>query len=137
MPQRDIYHDAVKNALIKDGWTITHDPYRLPLDEGNVFVDLGAETLAAEQAGRKIAVEIKSFLGKSPVADLEQALGQYILYRTLLLEHEPGRDVFLALPQEAWSGVLSRSQMRGVLAANGVKLLIFERVQEEIIEWSE
>jgi hypothetical protein len=27
MPAKDIYHDAVKNALIKDGWTITADPY--------------------------------------------------------------------------------------------------------------
>jgi XisH protein len=26
MPAKDIYHDAVKNALIKDGWTITADP---------------------------------------------------------------------------------------------------------------
>ena len=26
MPVKDIYHDTVKNALIKDGWTITHDP---------------------------------------------------------------------------------------------------------------
>jgi len=24
MPAKDIYHDQVKNALIKDGWTITH-----------------------------------------------------------------------------------------------------------------
>ncbi|WP_231599093.1 XisH family protein, partial [Crocosphaera watsonii] len=23
MPAKDIYHDAVKNALIKDGWKIT------------------------------------------------------------------------------------------------------------------
>jgi hypothetical protein len=29
MPARDIYHNAVKAALIADGWTITHDPYRL------------------------------------------------------------------------------------------------------------
>lgn len=26
MPRRDLYHDTVRNALIKDGWTITHDP---------------------------------------------------------------------------------------------------------------
>lgn len=29
MPVRDRYHDHVKHALIKDGWTITHDPLRL------------------------------------------------------------------------------------------------------------
>jgi hypothetical protein len=26
MPAKDIFHDAVKIALQKDGWTITHDP---------------------------------------------------------------------------------------------------------------
>ncbi|MEK7727399.1 MAG: element excision factor XisH family protein [candidate division KSB1 bacterium] len=25
-PERDIFHDAVKNALVKEGWTITNDP---------------------------------------------------------------------------------------------------------------
>ncbi len=29
MPAKDIYHDVVKQALIKDGWTITDDPLRL------------------------------------------------------------------------------------------------------------
>jgi len=39
-------------------------------------VDLGAEQVfAAEKHERKIAVEVKSFIGSSIVADLEQALG--------------------------------------------------------------
>ncbi len=29
MPARDIYHNHVRNALIKDGWVITDDPLRL------------------------------------------------------------------------------------------------------------
>jgi len=29
MPRKDIYHDTVKRALIKDGWTITHDQFTL------------------------------------------------------------------------------------------------------------
>ena len=32
MPAKDIYHDAVKNALIKDGWTILADPFLIPLN---------------------------------------------------------------------------------------------------------
>ena len=40
MPQRDIYHDTVKNALIKDGWTITHDPLVLPFGQRKVYVDI-------------------------------------------------------------------------------------------------
>ncbi len=35
MPAKDIYHDAVKNALIKDGWTITADPYPIILSIKN------------------------------------------------------------------------------------------------------
>src|SRR5436190_6271049 len=99
MPTRDIYHDTVKNALIKDGWTITHDPYTLTFGQRNVFVDLGAERLvAAERNQEKIAVEIKSFHGASDVRDLEMALGQYVFYRSLLARFEPGRKLFLAVP---------------------------------------
>ena len=59
MPATDVYHDRVKNALVKDGWTITHDPYTLSFGLKNVFVDLGAERLlAAEKGQEKIAVEI-------------------------------------------------------------------------------
>jgi hypothetical protein len=32
MPNYDIYHKPVKHALIKDGWTITDDPYVLATD---------------------------------------------------------------------------------------------------------
>ena len=39
MPAKDIYHDAARNALLKDGWTITHDPYTLTFGQRNVFVD--------------------------------------------------------------------------------------------------
>ena len=80
MPARDIYHDHVRRALAKANWTITHDPYRLQYGPRDLYVDLGAEQLlAAEQAGRKIAVEIKSFTSPSVLNDLEVALGQYVL----------------------------------------------------------
>ncbi len=78
MAQRDIYHTIVVNALVKEGWTITHDPLVIPYGRQNLFVDLGAEKLiAAERAGQQIAVEIKSFISPSGVSNLEDALGQY------------------------------------------------------------
>ena len=82
MPARDFYHDKVRNALIKDGWTITHDPYSMKLGSADLFVDLGAEKIiAAEKGSDKIAVEIKSFLGKSIIAQTQDAIGQFIMYR--------------------------------------------------------
>ena len=82
---KDIYHETVKTALIKDGWTITSDPLSLAVGERTVYVDLGSEKLfAAEKDQLRIAVEVKSFIRPSPVQDLENALGQYVLYRGLL-----------------------------------------------------
>ena len=82
---RTAYHDTVKNALIKDDWVITNDPLTIEWGKKDLFIDLGAEKLiAAKKQGQKIAVEIKSFVGLSEVANLEQALGEYILYYDIL-----------------------------------------------------
>jgi hypothetical protein len=59
--QRDIYHNTVITALVKDGWQITDDPFVLKWGQMDLYIDLGAEELvAAEKPGRQIAVEIKS-----------------------------------------------------------------------------
>jgi len=28
---KDLIHEAVKNALINDGWDVTHDPFKIEL----------------------------------------------------------------------------------------------------------
>lgn len=64
MTRKDIYHDKVKEALRKDGWIITHDPFRLRVGKKRLAMDLGAERLiSAEKGIRKIVVEVKSFVG--------------------------------------------------------------------------
>ena len=94
MPARDIYHDQCKAALIKDGWRITHDPLSVNWNEKVLFIDLGAEeVLAAEKDGRKIGVEVKSFVGPSQVHDLEKALGQFVLYRVAMKKEYPDHEL--------------------------------------------
>ncbi len=44
MPRLDIHHKTVRNALEKDGWVITHDPFLLQIGKKRLFADLGAET---------------------------------------------------------------------------------------------
>ena len=85
MPAKDLYHEAVKNALIKDGWTITADPYPIEYEDAELYPDLAIEKfISEEQRQRKIIIEIKSFLGPSMMKDFEMALGQYIFYRDLI-----------------------------------------------------
>ncbi len=73
---KDMFHDAVKRALQKEGWLITHDPYPIKIGSIRLFIDLGAErVIAAEQGNDKIAVEIKSFRGCNSNSRLGLLLG--------------------------------------------------------------
>ncbi|MEG4535238.1 element excision factor XisH family protein [Microcoleus sp. D2_18a_D3] len=75
MSAKDIFHVSVCSALEKEGWTITHDPLYLKVDEDKLYVDLGAQNnlLGAEKYGQKIAVEIKCFLGLSLINQFHEA----------------------------------------------------------------
>ena len=138
MPQRDIYHDPVKNSLIKDGWTITHDPLTLPFGRRNIYVDLGAEALiGGEKNGRKIAVEVKSFLGVSETTELERALGQYVLYRFLLAREEPDRALYLAISEDAYAGIFSEPEGRELVVAQNLTILVFDPTKEVVVHWIE
>lgn len=136
MPARDRYHDHVKSALLKEGWTITHDPLRLHWGLKDMYVDLGAEQLlAAEKDTRKIAVEIKSFIGLSEMDDLEKAIGQYVVYHDVLLQIEPERDLYLAVNEETFVNLFEEPIGKLLLANRRVRLLVFDPPTEVIRQW--
>ena len=136
MPRKDFYHQAVVNALLKEGWTITNDPLVLSYGGKDVYIDLGAEqTIGAEKDGQKIAVEIKTFLGASTVRELEVAIGQYNLYRDILSELEPERLLYLAVPERVYKGIFTDPLGQLVLERQRLQLLIFEESQERILRW--
>jgi hypothetical protein len=138
MPASDRYHSAVKAALIREGWTITHDPYRLAIGRRRGYIDLGAEMpIAAERQGRRIAVEVKSFLGMSEMDDLENALGQYGVYRVILEKRDPDRVLYLVIPDELREMLLDEPDFRDILRAFEVRLIFFEPQQEKIVKWIE
>jgi hypothetical protein len=134
MPARDVYHDDVHAALVKDGWTITDDPLRLRWGKKDYYVDLGAEqVIAAEMAGRRIAVEIKSFVGPSIVDDMEKALGQYLIYRSILKRRQPNRELFLAIPHSI--AKLFDEPLGQLLEDYDLRVVVFHPKKKEIIRW--
>ncbi|QLE58318.1 XisH family protein [Nostoc sp. TCL26-01] len=136
MPARDISHNAVRNALEKDGWQITKDPFILRWGTRDLYIDLGAEKLiAAEKSGDKIAIEIKSFIGSSPVTDLENALGQYILYYDILTRLESDRRLYLAIRQETYSEIFQEPIGKILLENQRLCLLVFDAKLEMIVQW--
>jgi hypothetical protein len=136
MPAKDIYHDQVRNALEKENWQITKDPLVLKWGIRDLYIDLGAEKLiAAEKTGQKIAVEVKSFVSNSPIADLEKALGQYILYHDILQQLEPNRRLYLAIRQETYSELFQEPVGKILLENQRLCLLVFDSEQEIILKW--
>lgn len=133
---KDLFHDLVKKALEKDGWTITDDPLLVKAGGVEFFVDLGMETLVgAERDGDRIAVEIKSFLNPSAIADFHLALGQYVNYRLALEASEENRKLYLAIPDIAYEKFFKKEFTRDAIKRHNLKLAVYDTDTEEITTW--
>ncbi len=135
MPAKDLYHETVKTALIKDGWTVNDD---LPLKIGkrDLVIDLQAEKLlTAQRENQKLAIEVKSFISPSPVSDFERALGQYLLYEQLLKRQYPDHTLYLAIRETVYVNFFQEEIAQVILESHPLNLLIFDEIQEEILQW--
>ena len=135
---KDLYHVTVRNALIKDGWTITQDPFRLEDKSSNMNyeADLGAERiLAAEKGTEKIAVEIKSFLKTSMPNEFHSILGQYITYFDALVFLESDRMLILAVPLNAYNRLQNYPFLLHLIDKHRMKIFIFDESNETILTW--
>jgi XisH protein len=136
MPARDKFHDAVKHALIKEEWTITHDPYTLDFGFTEAYIDLGAEKLLAAEKGKdKIAVEIKSFLGSSNLYEFHTAIGQFINYKAVLRREEPDRILFLAVPKETFDNFFQQKIIAELVTEHQLKIIVYNSDNEVLIQW--
>lgn len=136
MAAKDKFHGAVRIALEKDGWKITDDPLRLEVGGTKLEIDLGAEQLlAAERGEEKIAVEIKSFLSDSPLTDYHAALGQFLNYRLALEISEPTRILYLAVPVGTYEVFFKREFAQISVEKYQIKLLIYDQINEVIVQW--
>jgi len=134
---KDIYHQAIKNALVKDGWTITGDPYPLEYEDLELYPDLAVEKFISEtQRQRKIIIEIKSFISLSLVKDFELSLGQYIIYRDLIrLLQDEYQEIYLAIKDEVYNTFFQRKSIQVLAKLNQLALLVVNIEKEEIVQW--
>ncbi len=116
---------------------ITADPYVIEYEDVTLFADLGAERpLAAERKGRKIVVEVKSFLSPSPIHDLKGALGQYELYRGYLEVTAPDRELFLAVSDTIYEDFFQRAAIQLIVTRFALALIAVNLETQEIVRWT-
>jgi hypothetical protein len=131
-----LYHDAVKTAVIKDGWDILADPYRIQYKDVDLYADLAAERpIAIEREGQKIVVEIKSFVGSSLMTDFHLAVGQYKVYQMLLQETAPEYDLYLAIDDITYSNFFKREGIEFLVRSSQIKFFVVNIDEQEIVQW--
>ena len=91
--------------------------------------------MAAERGNEKIAIEIKSFLGESELFDYHAALGQFLNYKLALQLSDPDRTLFLAVPVQTWRSLFDREFPKKSVQEYQVKLIIYDSVNEVIVQW--
>jgi hypothetical protein len=133
---KDRFHDVVRTALEKEGWKITADPYEINVEDVDFEIDLAAEQLlAAEREGRKIAVEIKSFLSTSNVSEFHTALGQFLNYRDALAKVEPNRQLYLAVRLPIYESFFQRRFIVSAVERYQLRLVVYDVEREAIDRW--
>ena len=136
MAARDLFHNAVRNGLQKESWTITADPLSLKFGDTRIYIDLGAEKIvAAEKGEEKIAVEIKTFASDSVVFDFHVAIGQFVNYQVVLENKEPDRILYLAVPQEIYNTFFQSLLAQSVIKKYQIKLIVYDPESEVITKW--
>ena len=78
---------------------------------------------------------MKTFQGFSDVGDLEQAVGQHAIYRLMLEMQEPDRQLFLAVPEDAWNTLFAEPLGQAVYERMLDRVVRFDPQQERIIRW--
>jgi hypothetical protein len=133
---RDIFHDAVREGLKKDGWLITHEHMQLQVGGVEMYIELAAEPLiAAEKEDQKIAVEVKSFIKVSDIHEFHLAIGQYRNYLLALSIRDPERVLYLAVTDEAFNRFFTLQFVQQALHFNQVHFLVYDSREEKIVQW--
>jgi XisH protein len=136
---KDIIHNAIRNALIKDRWTITRDPFTVDLFDDETFFDID---LSAERQVRPdgelesiIAIEIKSFISGSVLNAFHEALGQFLNYQAALLEREMDIDLYLAVSEVGWEKLNAIKFIQRRIQQYHLKFIVVDIQSESVEQW--
>lgn len=132
----DLFHEAVKNGLKKDGWTAIKDNFQIQTGGVEIYIDLIADRLlVAEKGNEKIAVEIKSFVKPSDIYEFHLAVSQIRNYQLALAKEDPERILYLAVPDDTYEQFFALPFVQEAIKYNDINLLIYNVMNEKIVQW--
>jgi hypothetical protein len=91
--------------------------------------------IGAERNGEKIAVEIKSFTGRSVILNLRDTLGQFDIYQSFLKRLEPDRSLYVAISQVAYDTLFQDEAIQMLVEDRQIPLLVVKIDTQEVLRW--
>ena len=137
MPAFDQCHEQVVRALQKEGWRVTGQQIRLTTGKRNAFIDMRVAHGFNGNGRTILLVEVKCFPPDSDRnSELYSAIGQYLIYRAMLVENDEAMPLYLSIPAHEYGKLTDRAFSR-VITESKIKLIIVDLEAERIIEWIE
>lgn len=133
----DKIHDAVVQALKNDGWQILREHFNIRYEELEIRIDIAAEhpAILAEKGGRRILVEIKTFGCHSFIRELQNAVGQYTIYKNILALTGLDYELFLAIHETVYDAAFQQKATSQIIQLNQLKLLVVNVDSQEVVQW--
>ena len=67
--------------------------------------------------------------------DLQDAVGQFVMYRDLLGEIDPEREAFVAVPDAVIDGILAEELGQILLRRGSLRVFGYDAVERSITRW--
>jgi hypothetical protein len=136
MPNKDANHDIVVRALKKAGWEILKEHQYIVVGESKgtkkrLFVDIKVRNISQAII---ILIEVKD-LSVSPVHELMEMIGQYMVYTGALELLNDTTPLYIAIPEKAYKEIIQHPLTQKSLRDIVIPLLIYNPDKEELIEW--
>jgi len=132
MPAIDRCQQNVVQALIKEGWQVSLKPYPLSASSRRVYIDLRATRDNSEQL---LLIEVKCFAdSETTLNDLYTALGQYLVYRSLLAQRGIEADLYLAIPTQIYHRVF-KTLVGDLVEQLSIRMILVDLARERIDQW--
>lgn len=135
MPNIDHYHIIVLRCLENAGWSIVKEQEYISIGtQDNTNRRLYIDIKARRNDDQLVLIEVKG-LERSPVHELMELLGQYLIYQIALDYLSIEIPLYIAIPEIAYQNIIQHVLGQEMLSRYSVPFLIFDPIQEEIIEW--
>ncbi len=138
MPNQDRLHPVVRRALEKAGWTIMKEQVALALGTPQeitrrLYIDLQARS----STGQIALIEVKG-IASSPVHELMELIGQYLVYRAALDFLGHTMPLYVALPVETYEAIVEHllgQTVINTMLKTPIPFVLYDPDHEEIVRW--